>query len=59
MTIYFANVNVSGFVRVGVKLLNTETLLTRCSTRKTCMNIQEFSSVRLAAPGTSMTKQLS
>jgi hypothetical protein len=48
ITILFANVNVSGCVKVGMKLLNTETLVTRNAIPEISLNMQDFTSVRLA-----------
>jgi hypothetical protein len=46
--ILFANINVSGFVKVGMKFLNVETLVTRNAIWEILLNMQEFTSVRLA-----------
>jgi hypothetical protein len=48
ITILFANVNVSGFVKVGMKLLNIEMLVTRIAIREISLNMEDFTSVRLA-----------
>jgi hypothetical protein len=45
----FANVNVYGFVKVGMKLLNIETLVTRNAILEISLNIQNFISVSLSA----------
>jgi hypothetical protein len=45
--ILFANVNVCGFVKVGMKLLNIETLVTRNAIQEISLNM-DFTSVRLA-----------
>jgi hypothetical protein len=42
ITILFANVNVSGFVRVGMKLLNIETLVTRNTIKEILLNMQDY-----------------
>jgi hypothetical protein len=47
----FANVSVSGFVKVVMKLLNIETLLTRNVIREISLNMQDFISVRLPTQG--------
>jgi hypothetical protein len=51
ITILFANVNVSGFVKLVMKLLNIETLVTRNAIREISLNIQDFTSVKLVTRG--------
>jgi hypothetical protein len=46
ITILFANVNVSGFVKVGMTLLNIETLVTRNAIQEVSLNMQDFTYVR-------------
>jgi hypothetical protein len=45
--ILFTNVNVSDFVKVGMKLKNIETLVTRNTIQEISLNIQDFTSIRL------------
>jgi hypothetical protein len=40
--ILFTKVNIYGFVKVGMKLLNVETLATRNAMRKISLNTQDF-----------------
>jgi hypothetical protein len=54
ITILFTNVNVSDVAEVGMKLLNTETLVTRNTIREILLNIHNFTSTRLPTQG--MTK---
>jgi hypothetical protein len=48
ITILFSNVNVSGFVKVSMKMLNIETLVTWNSIGEISLNMQDLTSVRLA-----------
>jgi hypothetical protein len=48
ITILFANVNVSGFVKVGMKLLNIEMLGTRNAIQEILLNMQDFTSCKVA-----------
>jgi hypothetical protein len=48
ITILSANVNVSGCVKVGMKLLNIETLVTRNAVWEVSFNMPDFTSVMLA-----------
>jgi hypothetical protein len=47
ITILFAIVNVSCFVKVGMKLLHIETLVTRNAIWEISLNMQDLTSVRL------------
>jgi hypothetical protein len=47
MTILFTNVNVYGFLKVGMKLFKVEMPVTRNSIREISLNIQDFTSVSL------------
>jgi hypothetical protein len=52
--ILYTNVNVSGFVKAGMKLFITETHVTRNAIREISLNMQDFTFVRLPTQG--MTK---